>query len=238
MLQNLANTMRTEFEKRINKIMALPSHQQMAFVTDYFPHFWKDPNKAGQVIQSTGGFGKQGSGASLKARTVPTSADGLAAGLEPITTNPLEATIRYVTSMDKFIAATEVLDTAKNAGTVRYIKPKVMGASGHPNSFKVPDGWAPLKGRGATDANGAQAYAPEGFATVYNNYISRGFAEFGEPYGQAYDVARHASNAITGLELSLSGYDFLPLPRPRSTTPWQMRFICASGSRSRRKTSR
>ena len=211
-LQSLADTLRTAFEHRMNKIRALPSHQQAAFIDDYFPHFWKDPNKAQQAAQSGGGMSRQGSGASLKHRTVPTIADGIAMGLEPITTNPLEATLRYVTSMDRFIASTEVLETAKNAGQVRYIKPQTMGASGHPNSFKVPDGWMPLKGRGSTDATGAQAYAPEGFARVYNNWISRGFHE-SDVAGQVYDAVRHTSNAITGLELALSGYHFLTVSK-------------------------
>jgi hypothetical protein len=209
-LQDLADTMRAAFDKRMAKIQALPNHQQMAFVQDYYPHFWKDPNAATQATQS-GAVGRQGSGASLKARTVPTIADGIAMGLEPITTNPLEATMRYVTSMDRFIASTEVLETAKNAGQVRYIRPQVMGASGHPNSFKVPPGWKPINGRGATDATGAQAYAPEGFARIYNNFISRGIAEHGEEYGTAYDAARSTSNAITALELGLSGYHALTM---------------------------
>lgn len=210
-LQDLADTMKTAFDKRMSKIQALPSHQQMAFVQDYFPHFWKDPAKAQQAMQG-GGAARQGSGASLKARSVPTIADGLAMGLEPVTTNPLEATMRYVTSMDRFIAATEVLDTAKNAGQVKYIKPKVMGASGHPDSFQgVPDGWKPLQGRGSSDAAGGQAYAPEGFARVYNNWISRGIAEHGEEFGTAYEAARRGSNAITALELGLSGYHVLTM---------------------------
>lgn len=212
MLQDLADTMKAAFDKRMAKIQALPSHQQMSFVQDYFPHFWKDPAKAQQALQGSGGAARQGSGASLKARSVPTIADGLAMGLEPVTTNPLEATMRYVTSMDKFIAATEVLDTAKNAGQVKYIQPKVMGASGHPNSFQgVPDGWKALEGRGSTNANGAQAYAPEGFARVYNNWISRGIAEHGEEFGTAYEAARRGSNAITALELGLSGYHVLTM---------------------------
>lgn len=211
-LQDLADTMKLAFDKRMNKIQALPSHQQMAFVQDYFPHFWKDPAKAQAAMQGNGGFAKQGSGASLKARSVPTIADGIAMGLEPVTTNPLEVTMRYVTSMDRFIAATEVLDTAKNAGQVKFIRPKVVGASGHPNSFQgVPDGWAPLKGRGSTDAAGGQAYAPEGFARIYNNWISRGIAEHGEEFGNAYEASRMASNAITALELGLSGYHVLTM---------------------------
>ncbi|MDE2471863.1 MAG: hypothetical protein KGL35_24845 [Bradyrhizobium sp.] len=213
-LQDLADTMRSAFEKRMQKIQNLPAHQQQAFIDDYFPHFWKDPGKATQAVQQAGGMAKQGSGASLKQRSVPTIADGIAMGLEPVTTNPLEATMRYVTSMDRFIAAEEVMQAAKDAGQVRFIKPKVMGASGHPSSFKVPDGWVKLEGRGATRGDGSQAYAPEGFARVYNNYISRGFAGIGQgEYGSAYDAFRLTSNAITGMELGLSGYHFLTVAK-------------------------
>jgi hypothetical protein len=210
-LQDLADTMKTAFEQRMRKIQALPSHNQQAFIDDYFPHFWKDPAKAQQAMQSGGGMSKQGSGASLKARSVPTIADGIAMGLEPVTTNPLEATMRYVTSMDRFIAATDVLETAKNAGTVKYVKPQVMGASGHPNSFKVPPGYTKLEGRGSTNAAGGQAYAPDGFARVYNNWISRGFHDVDEALGDAADGLRRASNSITGLELGLSGYHTLTM---------------------------
>jgi hypothetical protein len=211
--QALADTLRTAFEQRMAKLQALPKHAQQGFVEDYFPHFWKDPQKAANtpMPQSTGAAGRQGSGASLKQRSVPTIADGIAAGLEPVTDHPLEATMRYITSMDRFIASEAVMQTAKDQGYVRFIRPKVMGASGHPESFKVPDGWAPLKGRGATDGSGAQAYAPEGFARVYNNFISRGIAELDPALGTAYETARRGANAITALELGMSGYHALTM---------------------------
>jgi hypothetical protein len=212
-LKNLADTMRQEFDLRMAKIQALPGKDQVGFVEDYFPHFWKDPAAAQQFAQKFAA-GRQGSGASLKKRTIPTIADGIAAGLQPAVIDPVEATMRYVTSMDRFIASTKVLEDAKAAGTVRYIRPKVMGASGNPNSFQVPPGYVPLKGRGATDAMGAQAYAPENWARVYNNYISRGFHDIGTgEYGKAYDTARRGANAITALELGLSGYHALTMAK-------------------------
>ena len=203
----LADTLKTEFEKRrTNLERRCRSTQKAAFIDDYFPHFWQDPAAAKTFAENySGGAGKQGSGASLKKRTMPTIADGIAAGLKPLTTDPIEATMRYVSSMDRFIAATDVLDTAKANGTVKYIRPKTMGASGNPEGFKVPEGYAPLEGRGARDATGAQAYAPEDFARVYNNFISKGFHANAEA-GKVYDAVQGASNAITSLELGLSGY--------------------------------
>lgn len=211
--QDLADTLRTAFEQRMRKLQALPKHAQQGFIDDYFPHFWKEPGAAANIqpAQAAGGASRQGSGASLKTRSVPTISDGIAAGLTPVTENPLEATMRYVTSMDRFIASEAVMQTAKDQGYVRFIRPKVMGASGHPESFKVPDGWAPLAGRGARDASGAQAYAPEGFARIYNNFISRGIAELDPALGTAYEAARRSSNAITALELGLSGYHALTM---------------------------
>ena len=159
-LQNLAQTMKQEFDLRMAKIQALPSKAQTDFIEDYFPHFWKDPQQAQQFVnQFHGGVGGQGSGASLRKRTVPTIADGIAAGLQPAVTDPVEATMRYVTSMDKFIASTKVLDEAKAAGTVVYRRGTTTGASGHPGgTFHVPPGYVPLKGRGATNAKIGRAH--------------------------------------------------------------------------------
>jgi len=194
-LQDLANTMKGAFDKRMAKLQALPSTAQLSFIEDYYPHMWKDPQKAQQFLA---GFGKQGSGGFTKGRTLPTVADGLAAGLEPLTTDPIAATIRYVTNADRFIAQNEVFDTARNLGTVNYRTPG-----------KQLPGEVELKGRlgkRTTPAGPQVAYAPEGWARVYNNYISRGIAELDPALQQGYDAVRHTANAITGLELSLSGY--------------------------------
>jgi hypothetical protein len=205
-LRALADTLRDAMKLRRTKLESLPQHAQMAFVEDFFPHFWKDPNAAGNFARG-GAFGKQGSAASTRARTIPTIEEGIRAGLEPLTTNPVEAAIRYITSMDKYIASLEMLNAGKASGAIKYIRPRTMGASGHPSSFKVPQGWAPLEGRGSTNQFGARAYAPEDWARVYNNFISRGFDQIGGgEYGDVYNAARRTANAITQTLLSFSGY--------------------------------
>jgi hypothetical protein len=205
-LRPFADKLKDAFELRKTKLQALPSTQQAQFIEDYFPHFWQDPAAARAFANKFGtGASKQGSGASLRKRTMPTIADGIVAGLKPLTTDPIEATMRYVTSMDRFIASTSVLDAAKANGTVKYIRPKTMGASGHPESFRVPDGWVAIKGRGARDATGAQAYAPADWARLYNNFIDQGFLG-SETWGRPYEAMRNAGNAITAMELGFSGY--------------------------------
>lgn len=201
-MRALADTLKDAFETRKAKLQALPEYAQRQFLEDYFPHFWTDPAAASNVVRS--GAIKQGSGASLKTRTVPTMQEGIQNGLTPLTTNPIEATLRYVTSMDKFIASQEILQAAKDAGTVIYRRPTVMGASGHTNAVQgIPDGYVAINGRGSRNAVGEQAFAPEDWARIYNNFISPGITG---PWANVYDGARRASNAVTQTLLSLSGY--------------------------------
>ncbi len=216
-LGHLADIMRDAVQQRQAKLAALPSKAKMEFVKDYLAHFWQDSKAEDKINRAGGGQGKQGSAASLKKRSIPTYAKGIAAGLKPLTSDPIEITMRYVRSMDRYIAAQDVLDTAKSNGTVKYFRPTVQGASGHPDplghnvepSGPIPEGWMELRGRGATNETGQTAYAPADWARVYNNFISRGFHEHGEDLGNAVDALQHASNSITGLELGLSGYHAL-----------------------------
>ena len=199
-LKALADTLKGAFDQRMEKLEALPSMQKMTFIQDYYPHLWKDPAAAQKAM---GGATKEGRSGFTKGRSVPTVADGLAAGLEPATTDPIAATLKYVANADRFIATNEVFDTAHDTGTVKYFKPG-----------KAPEGWTEVKGRmgdKSTPAGPLVAYAPEGWARIYNNFVSRGIAEHGPEYQQAYDAVRHASNGVTAMELGLSGYHVLTM---------------------------
>src|SRR6516162_4035169 len=195
-LQQFADVLRDTFEARKTKLQGMSQTSQMSFIQDYFPHLWQDPKKARQFLA---GYGKMGTAAALKKRTIPTVADGLAAGLKLRTTNPIEATMDYVRNMDRFIATSEMLDAARSAGTVKYYRP---------GSRNVPEGWVELSGRGSiksTPAGPMIAHAPADWARVFNNYISRGF--YGTDVGgNIFEAAQKSSNAITAMELGLSGF--------------------------------
>ena len=210
----MADAIRTEMQKRVEKLQALPSIDKMDFIEDYYPHMWQDPAKAADFVRDfAGGSAKQGSGASLKKRTIPTIADGIAAGLKPISSDPITTVSRYVDSMDHFIAAQQVLEKAKAEGNVKYFKPNVMGASGNPESLQgIPKGWQPINGRGSTNAQGWKAYAPADYARVYNNYIDRGWNK-SETWGPILNGVQHTSNAITSLKLGLSGFHALTMAK-------------------------
>ena len=202
-LQPLADKLRGVFNSVKTKIQALPGGDQVEFLKNYFPHMWKNEEKAGEFLNNF--FAHQGSAASLKNRIIPTIQDGLDAGLKLASSDPIEIGMRYLSSMHNYIEATDILNTAQENKTIKTFKKPGMGASGHPEGSLIPTGWAPLQGRGAGGVTGVQWYAPEDWARVYNNYVSNGLHSNLEA-GKIYDALRKTSNAVTTLELGLSGY--------------------------------
>jgi Large polyvalent protein associated domain 23 len=200
-LQGMADVLRDAFLRRQAKLSSMPKTMLMQFVDDYFPHFWKNPGAAQQAGHQY--IGRMGSSASLRKRAVSSIADGISYGLEPISTNPLEMTARYITSMDNFIARTEVVEAAKSNGTITFPKPKQVGASGHPQSGQLPRAdLVPLEG--VTDGMGNQGYAPEDWARIWNNHVRLPWAS--QEMRDFASAFQRSSNAITSLELGLSGF--------------------------------
>ena len=167
-----------------------------SFPDDYYRHMWQDQAATDKVI---GSGGRQGSSASLRQRTIPTINDGLAAGLKPKILDPIENTLNYVSGMRSFLAAQDVLKEGEAQGQVAW-------------SFGGPpvDGWEALKGSGATRAVDTgltqRAYAQPGYASSYNNWVGRGFYDWGAKAGNVLDKVQAVSNGMTGMKLSLSGY--------------------------------
>lgn len=203
-LQPLADSLKKIYAERKAAVQATPSTAQASFIDDYFPHLWKDPAKA--QAEFSGAAPKQGSGRNLKERTIPTLSEGIARGLEPVTSDPVEMTLRYVTNMDRYVATNRIFDTARSEKAIKWFSPG-----------NQPAGWTELKGRlaekavpirnadGVPGARGIKAYAPEDFARVYNNFISRGFHEF-PTGGKIYDKLQKTFNTMTGSELGLSAF--------------------------------
>jgi hypothetical protein len=189
-LMPVADAVKKSMDLRRSKIEALDSAEKAQFVQDYYTHLWKDPEAAAQVFT---GPAKEGTGRFLKERSVPTVAEGIARGLEPVSLNPLEVTMRYVQSMDRFIATKQVLDKGLKEGTLKHYTPG-----------EQPPGWVEVNTRKA----GGPVYAPADWARVYNNFVDRGIHGWNEDLGMVYDAARKATNSVTALELGISGFHF------------------------------
>lgn len=177
----------TESEmKSLRRFQGSKSSPPMQFVEDYYRHLYKP--KGNEDIDRLA-FRRIGEGSFTKGRVLPTIRDAIAAGYEPITNDPIEMTTRYIQNANRFIARERVLEQAQNANLL--IKTNRLAA-------KPPAGWVELFSRGTQ-----RYYAPAGFARIWRNFTSPGFTG---PMGDVYRPMQHAFNAITWLELGLSGF--------------------------------
>lgn len=199
-LRPLADILAKIYKERELAIAAEPSTQWAGFVEDYYAHQYRDP--AG-VAASMSGAGRQGHGRALRQRSIPTMSEAIDRGFEPVTLDPIDMTMRYVTNMDRYLAHNRIFRIGRDSGMIRFHAPNSQ-----------PQGWAQLDGRlaeravatgGVPEALGLKAYAPDGFARIYNNSVALGFRQ-GEIAAKVYDAALHTKNAITQSVLSLSGY--------------------------------
>lgn len=132
--------MSDRYKARIQYRLGTEEEGGPRFVKDYYARLWKE--KPGQVETAMSGFsGKQGSGRSLRQRTIPTYAEGIARGLTPRFPNPIDAMTVYNETMANFLATHEIKDAMVEAGG----RGKDYGAYwAFPGKQKPGD--APLKG--------------------------------------------------------------------------------------------
>jgi hypothetical protein len=159
----------------------------------------------------------EGSKNFLKRRTIPTTADGIAAGLEPITTNPVGLTLLKIREMRRYIMAQRIIAGAPEA------RPDPVRA----RRAVRPDGYAKIEDRFATVYGGFEApvptkmggatlsgetevpvggrivrgewMAPEPVARVLNNFLSPGMRGNG-----LYDAFAGANNMLNQAQLGWS----------------------------------
>jgi hypothetical protein len=169
------------------------------FIEDYYRHLWTNPADADRAM----GAGRQGTGANLKLRTVPTIADGIQAGLTPRFLDPIENTLHYASGMTNYLMSQRVIEEGTAASYVKYFMPG-----------QEPGGWEALEGRSATIGHpgipGAvmRYYAPAGYARSYNAWVGGGVYEW-PMVGPLYAKLQQASNFMTGMKLGLSGFHAL-----------------------------
>lgn len=93
------------------------------YIDNYFPHEWKQPTKAKDLIRRIMGRRPlQGPKSFLKKRSIPTVKEGIAAGLEPASYNPVTLVLHKFTEMDKWIMAHDVLKDAKALGVAKFVR--------------------------------------------------------------------------------------------------------------------
>lgn len=195
-LRPLADKLRTAYDSVYARSQRMVGEgkkwAEMGFIQDYYQHLWVKDAKHAELFSSPSTMSATGSGSFLKQRKIPTIEDGLEAGLKMKNPDPVQTTLEYIANANRYLTNVDILETALNKGLVQR-------RSGVKN---LPPGWTKLNGALA-ERGLVNFYAPEGFAKVYNNYVSRGAT--GE-FKDLYKGAQYTANAMTAFELGLSGF--------------------------------
>lgn len=220
-LQPLAEKLRTILDTKRDEVQALGTGALEHFIEDYFPHIWKNPEKAITVFQEAAAKRPLEGGKSfLKQRTIPTTKEGMALGLEPVSSNPVDLALLRAREMDKYILAHKTLAELKGKGMVELVRageeapagykkiedriatvygPRT-GAVGLPEAAKeagVKPGDVKVFGRRIM----GEYYAPEAVAQVVNNYLSPGLR-----HSQIFRGYLSIANSINQFQLGLSAF--------------------------------
>lgn len=224
-----AGVIRKMLDEWRDRVQGLGKGYLESAVENYFPHIWKNPPNAafGQELDSaiaraTSKQSLKGRASFLKQRTIGDTLSGMARGLEPVTTNPLDLAMVKLWEMQKFYYGNKILDEMKAAGLVKFAKAR----------GDVPDGFVPLDGkefkifapaaraeaerggmttelmagddksaRGIGPQRVGQYYAATPAARILGNYLSAGWR--GQP---VYDAIRHMGNTLNQAQLAWPGF--------------------------------
>lgn len=184
--------MREAFDQRTAKIQALAPDAMQQLIEHYFPHIWEDTSRALKWYQGLAAKRPlQGDRSFLKQRTHATIKDGMATGLKPVSTNPVDLAILKLQQMDKFIAFHEFRADLQQRGWLKKMKA----------GERVPAGYARVDDPAFQIAGGLQGYyaVPELIARDINNYLSPSLYRFG-----AWKALRTVQNVLMSSRLGLS----------------------------------
>lgn len=142
----------------------------------------------------------EGSKNFLKRRTIPTTAEGIALGLEPVSTNPVDLFLLDLRNKQKFIMAHETMTQGKDAGYIKFF-PGQMDEGYTAINDKVATVYGPRHPDTGMSTVAGRYGAPESVAKIINNYLSPGLQ--GNPI---YDAYRGLGNTLNQAQLGLSAF--------------------------------
>lgn len=117
-----ATLMRDWLDSTRDAIRALGTGKLEQYIENYFPHIWADPDQAKKVIGTiTGKRPLEGPKSFLKKRSIPTTKEGIAAGLTPVTTNPVDLTLLKLREMNKYLMAQKIMAELKATGLAQFV---------------------------------------------------------------------------------------------------------------------
>ena len=156
------------------------------FNHNYLGRIWLDPEARVSSVFARRPL--EGSKNFLKRRVYEYFSEGLAAGLKPITYNPIEMMLLKGVEQRRFIYGQKIFREMKDAGLVRSVAYDAV----------PPEGWTALNDKIARSPQG-RFYAPDEAATLFNNHLSPGLRG-----NAAYDAYHKAGMMLNSAQLGLS----------------------------------
>lgn len=203
-LDVLARILKDWLDKYRDDIQALGTGKLESFYENYFPHIWKNPKGAQATIATILGRrpieGKKGF---LKKRKHITFGDGLAAGLEPVSDNPVDLVLLKLHEMGRYLLAHRFRAEMKTLGTARFLSESNRGKVPK-DWYEVPDPigivYGPRTAEGSTTIRG-RYYMPKAAITIVRNHLMPGLG-----YKSYYQLFRQAGNLMLQFSLGFSGF--------------------------------
>jgi len=196
----LADALRTMLDQGRDDVQALGTGKLENYLENYFPHVWSQPGQAQKLFARLNGKRPlEGPASFLKKRTIPTTADGIAAGLTPVTYNPVRLALYKINEMNRYVMAHRIKDELIKEGLAKFVR---FGK-------KPPEGWQLLDDKIFRVLQWSEAeqgfinrgsyYAPADAAKSFNNFLSPGLSK-----SLLYQTARKLGNTLNQAQLGFS----------------------------------
>lgn len=209
-LRTAAQLVRTLLDNARDDVIGLGTGKLENWIENYFPHIWKngDPSIIGRIL---GRRPFEGPKSFLKSRTIPTTKEGLAQGLEPVTDNPFDLALLRLREMNRYVAAHRFISELKDRGLVQFVKAGTLPPEGYQQiddkigtvfgkaSVALPNNQGTVH-LGGILIRGAY-WGPEPVVTVINNYLAPGLR--GNPL---YDAYAGIGNVLNQSQLGISAF--------------------------------
>ncbi len=133
-LQKISETFRELLDGRRTDIQNLGKGHLESYIENYFPHIWKDPTKAKDIISNIMGKKRlEGTKAFLKKRVIVSVKDGVERGLELVSENPVDLVLLKLHEMDRYIMSQNMIQELKERELIKFV---------YSRGGKMPQGYA------------------------------------------------------------------------------------------------
>jgi len=201
--QPMADELRRLLDHWRERIQSLGVGALDSWIEDYFPHMWQRPGQAAKLVGMI--MGKRplkGPASFLKKRTIPTTREGIAVGLKPVSTNPLILAFMKIREMERFYTGVRLMQQLKDAELAIFVR---SGAKTPAGMVDIQDAVGRVRQWSETERGFIERgryVMPENAARIINNHLTGSKLQNFAPY----HVFRVASNMLNAVQLGFSAF--------------------------------